>query len=147
MVVDGATQFVGNDSRRAYQAVVAAAQTPKIALSLANPVLDGRSLASSVSAPAPSSPLPKADLYAALVDPSATTQVLRGENGGRHLEHVGVVRSLKRIGKLQDLASGPLKFSLSAPPDAVPGRMRVVVFAQGSDQGTIRGAASVSAKQ
>jgi hypothetical protein len=146
MVVDGATQFVGNDSRRAYQAIVAAAQTPKIALSLSNPVLDGRSLACSVSAPAPSSPLPRADLYAALVDPSATTQVLRGENGGRHLEHVGVVRSLRHIGKLQDLANGPLKFSLTAPPDAVPGRMRVVVFAQDSDQGTIRGAATVSAK-
>jgi len=147
MVVDGATQFVGNDGPRAYKAVVAAARTPKIALALSPPVLDGRHLACSVSAPASSSPLPKADLYAALVDPSATTQVLRGENGGRHLDHVGVVRSLKRIGKLQNLGSGPLQFNLNAPSDANPARMRVVVFAQDSDQGPIRGAASIGTKQ
>jgi len=147
MVVDGATQFVGNDGRRAYQAVVAAARTPKIALALSPPALDGRHLACFVSAAASASALPKADLYAALVDPSATTHVLRGENGGRHLDHVGVVRSLKRIGKLQDLGSGPLQFNLNAPSDANPARMRVVVFAQGSDQGPIRGAASIGTKQ
>jgi len=45
MVVDGSTQFVGNDGPRAYKAVVDAAQTPKITLALSPPVLDGRHLA------------------------------------------------------------------------------------------------------
>ncbi|HMF65383.1 MAG TPA: DUF1223 domain-containing protein [Edaphobacter sp.] len=147
MVVDGTTQFVGNNSPRAYRAVVAAAQTPKIALTLSPPVIDGRHVVCSVSSPASASPLPKADLFAALVQPTATTEVLHGENGGRHLEHVGIVRSLQRIGKLQDLASGPVKFSINAPADVTPTNMRVVVFAQGSGQGPIRGAAVIATKQ
>ena len=147
MVVDGATQFVGNNGPRAYQAIVAAAQTPKITLSLSTPVLDGRHVGSSVSSPASASPLPKADLYAALVEPKATTEVLRGENGGHHLEHAGVVRSLQRIGKLQDLASGAVKFNLTAPAGVAPTNMRVVVFAQESGQGSIRGATITTIKQ
>ena len=147
MVVDGTTQFVGNDGPRAYQAVVAAAQTPKIALTLSPPVIDGRHVVCSVSSPASATPLPKADLFAALVQPTATTDVLRGENGGHHLEHAGVVRSLQRIGKLQDLASGPVKFNLNTPSGITPTKMRLVVFAQGSGQGPIRGAAAIATKQ
>jgi hypothetical protein len=147
MVVDGTTQFVGNDAPRALDAVTTAAGTPKIALALSNPVVDDRRIACSVSAPASSSPLPKADLYAALIEPTATTHVQGGENKGRQLEHVGVVRSLKRIGKLQDLGKGPLAFNLNTPADMQPANLRVVVFAQSSDLGPIKGAASVSTKQ
>ncbi len=147
MVVDGTTQFVGNDGPRALNAIVTAAGTPKVALALSNPMVDGRRVACSVSAPASATPLPKADLYAALLDPSATTQVQGGENKGHQLDHVAVVRSLKRIGKLQDLGKGPLQFNLNAPSDSTPANMRVVVFAQSSDQGPIKGAASVSTKQ
>ncbi len=50
MVVDGTTQFVGNDGPRAINAITAAAGTPKIALVLPSPVVDGRHLACSVSA-------------------------------------------------------------------------------------------------
>jgi hypothetical protein len=147
MIVDGTTQFVGNDGQRALNAIVAAAGTPKVALALSNPVVDGHRVACSVSSPASATPLPKADLYAVLIDPAATTQVQGGENKGRQLEHVGVVRSMKRIGKLQDLGKGPLAFNLNAPSDMQPGNVRVVVFAQSSDLGPIKGAASVSTKQ
>jgi hypothetical protein len=147
MIVDGTTQFVGNDAPRALTAVTTAAGTPKVALVLSNPVVDGHRIACSVSTPASSSPLPKVDLYAALIDPTATTQVQGGENKGRQLEHVGVVRSLKRIGKLQDLGKGPLAFNLNTPPDMQPANLRVVVFAQSSDLGPIKGAAAVSTKQ
>ena len=62
------------------------------------------------------------------------------QNGGRQLRHVGVVRTLVRIGDLQDLAHGPAKFSLTAPDDSSPGKERVVVFAQRAGQGPIVGA-------
>jgi hypothetical protein len=146
MVIDGTTQFVGNDAPRALDAVTSAAGTPKIALVLSSPVIDGRHLACSVSASS-TSPLPKADLYAVLEDPTATTQVQGGENKGHQLDHVGVVRSLKKIGKLQDLGNGPMKFTLNAPADSTPTNMRVVVFAQGSDLGPIKGAVFISTKQ
>ena len=116
MVVDGSVQFVGNDPQKALTSITEAAQSPKVALSLSAPVVDGKRIGCSVSA-ASSSPLPKADLYAAVVEPTASTEVKRGENNGRHLDHVGVVLSLQRIGKLQDLGSGPLKFNLKTPPD------------------------------
>jgi hypothetical protein len=147
MVVDGAVQFVGNDPRKALTSITEAAQSPKVALSLSAPVVDGKRIGCSVSA-ASSSPLPKADLYAAVVEPTASTEVKRGENNGRHLEHVGVVLSLQRVGKLQDLGSGPLKLSLKAPPDNIaPESLRLVVFAQNPGQGVIRGVASIPMKQ
>ena len=141
MIVDGTDQFVGHDAIHAINAVQHAAQTPKIKLILSQPVVDGQKVSASVSSPAPIT-TKKADLYAALVDPRDTTEVRGGENGGHRLQHVGVVRSLQRVGKLKDLGTGPVSFSLNAPADAKPGEMRVVVFAQESGQGAVLGAAS-----
>jgi hypothetical protein len=137
MVVDGTDQFVGNDAAHALHSITTVAQTPKTSLTLANIAVNGRRVSATVSAP----PFPfKGDLYAALVDPKDTTDVKHGENGGHRLEHAGVVRTMQRIGSLKDLTAGPHAFSLNAPPDAVPASMRVVVFAQRSDQGPVVGA-------
>jgi hypothetical protein len=142
MVVDGADQFVGNDAAHAQRAIQHAAQTPKIELTLSQPTVDGRKVSLAVSSPGPPvATKPHADLYAALVDPTDTTEVRSGENGGRRLQHAGVVRSLQRIGSFKDLANGPVSFSLNAPADAKPGEMRVVVFAQQGGQGAVLGAA------
>jgi hypothetical protein len=141
MIVDGTDQFVGNDAAHAVHAIEHAAQTPKVKLTLAQPIVDGRKVSAAVSAAGPATNK-KADLYAALVDPADTTEVHGGENGGRHLQHAGVVRSLQRVGKLKDLAAGPVSFSLNAPADAKPGEMRVVVFAQESGPGAVLGAVS-----
>jgi hypothetical protein len=141
MVVDGSNQFVGSDAAHAVRAITQAAQTPKLPLSLARPVVDGRRISSSVSAPSTES---HGDLYAALVDISDTTEVRGGENGGRHLQHAGVVRNLQRIGNLKDLGPKPLPFSLKSPGDANIATMRVVVFAQQNGQGNILGAVITS---
>jgi hypothetical protein len=141
MIVDGTDQFVGNDAAHAVRAIQHAAQTPKIKLTLSQPVVDGQKVSASVSSAAPMT-TEKADLYAALVDLKDTTEVRGGENGGRRLQHAGVVRSLQRVGKLKDLGAGPVSFSLNAPSDAKPGEMRVVIFAQESGQGAVLGAAS-----
>jgi hypothetical protein len=141
MIVDGTDQFVGNDAAHAVRAIQHAAQTPKIKLIVSQPVVDGQKVSASVSSPAPTA-TKKADLYAALVDPKDTTEVRGGENGGHRLQHVGVVRSLQRVGKLKDLGAGPVSFGLNAPADAKPGEMRVVVFTQESGQGAVLGAAS-----
>jgi hypothetical protein len=143
MIVDGTEQFVGNDAAHAVRAIQHAAQTPKIKLTLSQPVVDGQKVSASVSTP-PSTATKKADLYAALVDPKDTTEVRGGENGGQRLQHAGVVRSLQRVGKLKDLGAGPVSFSLNAPADAKLGEMRVVVFAQESGQGGVLGAVSAS---
>jgi hypothetical protein len=146
MIVDGADQFVGNDSTHARRSILSAAQKAKLNLSLSHPVVDARKISASVSLPASSASSSDGELYAALVDPIDFTDVRNGENGGRRLEHVGVVRNLQRIGSLKDLGSGPLRFSLNAPGDANPVNMRVVVFAQQNNQGNVLGAVVTSVK-
>jgi hypothetical protein len=139
MIVDGTDQFNGSDPTHALKSITTAAQTPKVSLTLTNVAVNGRKVSASVSAP----PFPfKGDLYAALVDPADSTEVKRGENSGKHLDHAGVVRTLQRVGSFKDLAGGPRNFTLNAPSDATPGSMRVVVFAQRSDEGPIVGAVS-----
>lgn len=142
MIVDGTDQFVGNDAAHALRAIQHAAQTTKLQLTLSPPVVDGNRISATVSTITPPAQL-HGDLYAALVDPTDTTEVRHGENGGRQLQHVGVVRVMQRIGSLKDLAS-PHQFTLKAPADATPGTMRVVVFAQRPDQGAILGAVTAT---
>jgi len=139
MIVDGTDQFVGNDSSHAIHAIQHAAQTSKPQLTLSHPVVDGNRISATVSTTAPLDQL-HGDLYAALVDPTDATDVRRGENGGRRLQHAGVVRVLQRIGTFKDLGS-PHEFSLNAPADATPGSMRVVVFVQRASQGAVLAAA------
>lgn len=143
MIVDGTDQFVGNDAPHAVRAIQHAEQTPKLTLTVSQPLVDGRKVSASVSLPS-STAQTKGELYAALVDPTDSTEVRGGENGGRHLQHAGVVRTLQRVGSMKDLANGPVSFSLNAPADAKPAEMRVVVFAQQSGQGAVLGAVSSS---
>ncbi|RZU39202.1 DUF1223 domain-containing protein [Edaphobacter modestus] len=143
MVVDGQSQFLGSDSSKALSAIRQAVQAPKIELSLSAPAIVGRQVSSSVSAIVSGSTLPRGDLYAVLVDPSAFSEVKAGENGGKQLNHVSVARSFQRIGKLQDLGRGPVPFKISAPSDAAPDQMRLIVFAQLPDQGAVRGVTQV----
>jgi hypothetical protein len=146
MIVDGTSQFVGTDSFHAHRFITSAAQKTKLNLSLSRPVVDAHKISSSVSLPGSSPSQAYAELYAALVDPSDTTDVRNGENGGRRLQHAGVVRSLQHIGTLKDLNAGALNFSLNAPSDAKLTEMRVVVFAQQSNQGQVLGAVVTDVK-
>ncbi|WP_260738925.1 DUF1223 domain-containing protein [Tunturiibacter lichenicola] len=143
MIVDGTDQFVGNDVAHAQRAITHAAQTAKLNLSLSKPIVDARKVSAVVTLSAIQSH-PNGDLYAALVDPVDTTNVRNGENGGRRLQHAGVVRSLQRIGNLKQLNNAPLSFSLTAPADANIADMRIVVFAQQSGPGKVIGAVEAS---
>jgi hypothetical protein len=138
MVVDGQAQFLGSDPSKAVASITRAAETPKINLTLSQPAVDGKRITCSVSTPAGTT-LPRGDLYAALVEPATSTEVKAGENGGKHLNHVSVVRSFQRIGKIQDLGRGPIPFKLNAPSDESATNMHIVVFAQLPDQGPVRG--------
>lgn len=140
MVVDGTAQFVGNDSARALRAIAEAARTAKPSLTISRLNVDGSRISTSV-ANASASTLPKAELYAALIESTASTSVLRGENGGRTLHHVSVVRAMQKIGAADSLTA-PLFFSFAVPKDAPPWNLRVIVFAQRSGQGMVVAAAS-----
>jgi len=148
MIVDGTDQFVGSDVVHALRSIARAAATPKLTLSLSPLSVDGNRIAGQVLVPRPaasrrrSAPVPHADVYAALVQSMASTQVLTGENGGQTLHHVSVVRGMQRIGSLAQATSMPLKFSFAAPSDAATADLRVVIFIQRAGQGAVLGAAS-----
>ena len=141
MVVDGERQFLGSDSSKALAAISQAAQKEKIPLRITSSVIQGRSVSGSVAAEANGSVLPHGDLYAVLIEPSASSEVKGGENGGRQLSHVSVARSFAKIGRLQDLSHGPVNFRISAPEQADVAGMRLIVFAQLPSQGAVRGVA------
>ena len=146
MIVDGATQFNGTDSVAAKHALLDAANRPHIALTISQATVAGHDVHASVSLSpaAATAPNPHAELYAVLVQPSATTVVKQGENGGKTLQHAAVVRTLKRIGTVGDLASNAKAFSLAAPRGASLAGFRVVVFAQAPGSGPIIGAATMT---
>jgi hypothetical protein len=142
MIVDGTAQFTGNDSAHALRAITQAAQTAKLPISLAIISTDHNHLAATASVAPASRTLPNADVYAALIQSSASTQVLSGENGGHTLRHVSIVRQMKRVGSLSNASTAPLTLSLDIPTDTTPADLRLVVFLQRQSDGAILGAAS-----
>ncbi|GGA60556.1 coproporphyrinogen III oxidase [Edaphobacter acidisoli] len=143
IVVDGASQFVGTDSRHILDAIQHQSQATKLNLVLSKANVDGDRIAASISIATPTDTL-KGDLYAALVDPSDTTNVSGGENKGHSLQFVNVVRTFQHIGSLKDLRSGPHSFTIEAPKDSKPAAMRLIVFAQSKDNGPVLGAVTAS---
>jgi hypothetical protein len=98
MVVDGAEQLVGNDAGKLAAAVARAAASPKVSVDIAaHPLPDG-SIAFSAHAAGNQLSLSKPSLYAAIAENATVSEVLRGENQGRTLHHVAVVRVLREFG-------------------------------------------------
>jgi hypothetical protein len=124
-VVDGAAQFVGSDARGLEQAVAKAAATPKAALTIEDAQWSGDAVHFSVSSPASGPGESKATLMAALAEDAVQSSVLRGENSGRTLRHVAVVRAMAEMGK--SAADGRM-LVLKAPDAGSSGPLRLVVF-------------------
>ena len=141
MIVDGTDQFVGSDSAHALRAITSAARISKLAITLFRINFAGSHASGTVSVSANPAPPSNADLYAALIQRSATTNVLRGENGGHTLHHISTVLSLQKIGELHKAAT-PISFSLNVPQNDSPANLGVVVFTQQPGNGAILGVAS-----
>jgi hypothetical protein len=144
MVVDGTTEFVGNDSRLATQAVQKALGQQKVPVRVSGITFDTpnvlRAHVEADALPEPSK-VPKADLYLVVALNHVESQVLRGENSGRHLTHVGVVQSLTKIGSLgigKNFAQD-VRVKLDSKSDLT--NLRVIVFVQQSGQRQVLGAA------
>jgi hypothetical protein len=91
LVIGGSNTFVGSDREHAASSVAAALARPAaVSVSLAVHASASRSIA--VETLAPGAP-DGAVVNVAIVERSATTQVRAGENAGRTLRHVDVVRA------------------------------------------------------
>jgi hypothetical protein len=133
LVVDGAAQVVGSDEPGARAAIAAArARGGSAELRVAGRppgALDLELRATWGGRPA--------EVLVALVQDRARTRVEAGENAGRTLEHVAVLRSLTRVGE------GEGSFRGSARVPLPPGVDRAVAFVQEAGGGPVRAVAAV----
>ena len=63
-----------------------------------------------------------AEVWLALADDSGTSQVTAGENQGRRLHHVAILRSLRKIGAMKRGAA--FAQTVEVPPDRPRDRLR-----------------------
>ena len=129
MVVDGEKEFNGSDSRQAAEAIAKAVRKKKADVRIAR--IDAGLRVEVEGAPS------VADLFLALAEDSAASQVSAGENSGHQLHHVAVVRSLQKIGSVKRGVS--FDRVLELPRTA--GAQRIIVFLQESGPGRVSGVA------
>lgn len=125
MVVDGRAEFVGSDSGKASNAISKAAEQPKAAIEISRDTSGLR--VKIANAPKHGD----ATVYAAIAEDGISTRVERGENSGKTLEHVSVVRDLTAIGVLpagDESFEGALE--LKVPDNSKNENLKVVVFVQ-----------------
>ncbi len=132
MVVDGHAEFIGSDGRAAYAAIEQAAARAKAAVALSH---DSGGLIVNVSQIPGNA---DADVYLAVTESGLTSKVTAGENSGRTLAHVGVVRSLSIIGHAK---TG--QFSKQVGMKNTLAHSRAVVFLQDRRTHEILGSASI----
>jgi len=138
MVVDGTAEFVGSDTGLANHALEKARASVKIAVRLSSVSLDEGVLHARVeTGPAHAK---NADVFVALALNRADSNVSRGENSGRHLTHVAVVKRIDKIGSLEEGKSFSKDVEIKLPAGVSASNLRLVVFLQESGPGKVLGA-------
>ncbi len=137
MIVDGATEFVGSDRVPLTKALTSAKTRAKASVTLG--WRGANNLGVTISGAAAAS-----DVMLAITEDGLSIDVKRGENAGRTLPHVRVVRSLVKIGQ----TDGAGAFSVAVPAAVQSGwktaSLRAAVFVQTRGLGPITGAASLA---
>jgi len=136
MVIDGQRQLLGSDASGVGHAIDAAAKSEKPAkITLAR--LGGSAYQVSVRSDGG-----KAKVFLAITEDGLSSEVKAGENSGRTLRHAGVARELRSIGTLKD---GSFDQAIEVPikPEWNSANVKLVVFVQRGDFGSILGAASL----
>jgi hypothetical protein len=146
MIVDGRTDVLGSDQDAAEHAIEKASGTPKTGLELSwvgatatmGPVgtVGGSKLlhvhAGKLSGADAASAGKNVEVFLAITESHLHSDVRRGENAGRGLEHDGVVRKLTSLGKTT--SSGDSSFDaqtgVKLSPDWKRENIRIVVFVQ-----------------
>ncbi len=135
MVVDGAAEFIGSDVHAAMTAIRSASRKPKLPIRLS--IENAGNMRLEIDAADPGKH--KLDIYVAVAENSATSNVLRGENRGRTLRHVAIARDLRRVGTFAE--RNGYAGSIPIPAFTAPAPRRVIAFVQDAGSGGILGAA------
>jgi hypothetical protein len=138
-VVDGAAQVVGNDGQALSRAISKEVALPAFDIGIDEATWAGSAVQFKVRVGADSAAVHNASVTAALAVDSVETSVKTGENAGRTLHHVGVVRVMRDMGKS---AFEGRELTLKLPGSANGnGSIRLVVFAVDRHSGRVLGVA------
>ncbi|MEP6900776.1 MAG: DUF1223 domain-containing protein [Actinomycetota bacterium] len=139
MVVDGTQEFVGNDSGKAAKVINEAAKTQKGKVEIAK---NEDKLTIKIS------DLPEHEnttVYLAIAENNLVSNVARGENSGKKLEHQSVVRELKAIGNLNaQQKSSEIETTLPMNSIWKQENLRIIVFAQENSSRKILGVGRIT---
>jgi len=138
LVVMGRAQVLGSDRRAARTAIAAVPTDPAVAVAAKLVARPGAAQAVAVTAKWRDG-VPADVLVAVTVD-RATTRVAGGENAGRTIEHVSVVRSLIVAGTGTGAFSGEVALTARDPTEAG----HVIIFVQERGAGPVLGATLVA---
>lgn len=134
MIIDGNKQLVGSNLEEARKAINESAKTQKANIELA---FSNEQLKVKIS------DLPKhenAAVFVAVAEDNLSTEVKKGENGGKFLQHTSVVRSLKPIGRVLNQENS---FEMEIAPEIAPNwkkeNLKIVVFLQENQSRKILG--------
>ena len=152
MIVDGVKEFPGGNSGQALDEIAKAARARKAEVKLTRGAKDEEG--GGVRLGVRIEKLPKltegdaAYVLLALTESSLSTNVSRGENAGRKLGHVGVVRRLTTIGPLNGATDGTFSAETLIPIEKNWRRenLHAVVFAQERGSRRILAAAALELK-
>jgi len=138
IVVNGRTEFVGSEEgklRNAISTNLQSASSTKISLEATDINLKQATLKYNIN-----NADKNAILQVAIVEKAATSKVAAGENSGRTLAHVQIVRKLQQVNLHGDTGSVDV-----ALPDGFNGKTwEVIGFVQNKSNGAVTGAARAS---
>ncbi|MGA8222838.1 MAG: DUF1223 domain-containing protein [Candidatus Acidiferrales bacterium] len=144
MVVDGHFELVGSDESRAIRAIENASKEAKIPVSVSSVHLEGGDIVSLHvhAGQLPSSVAAKsAEILIATADESDESHVKHGENAGRTLKHIAVLRSLTRVGTVD--RSGEFNHDVKINiTRGNAGNLRLVAIVQDAPVGKVLGVGS-----
>ena len=141
MVLNGRDQFVGSDGPALERALRDDARREHLVLLIVSSASTSEEIDVKFAfAGNPSKPL---DIIAVLADDTDRSNVLRGENSGRQLQHVSVARSMTRVATVRD--GGEQSVHVSFPEGLSTGSSghHLILFAQEPHQGAILGATTM----
>jgi len=140
MVVDGESQFVGSDETQALRAVEKAGRKMKVPVALDVVHRNGASLEVHLRADSLLASMAEsaASVMVAVADDTDESRVGAGENSGRSLKHIAVLRKLVSAGSISKTSG--LDREMAIGIDAgMADHLRVVAFVQGSGPGRVLG--------
>jgi len=143
MVVDGKDEFVGNSSTDARKFIDLAAASEKIPVRISGATLEHNVLRAHVETGSLPGAKNRADVFVVVALNHAESDVARGENAGRRLTHVAVVRNLVKVGSVESGKVFSQEVSINLPPGTDKANLRLVAFLQEPGPGRVLGVALV----